>query len=169
MIFTDSCSGSWRRIVVDWSLPHENLKVFGSRAESLPPSTRLRRPWKSSRADGVLAWYAPPVGTAVQRFAVALPRDKRKQRPAKECLNELSLVETPPLAARRLISRTTNNQKPITGVPFGHQLPVVRFATPLVVIMPTRRMAPFGWKIFIKLVQVRRVDDKTGCRRQQAV
>jgi putative transposase len=34
------------------------------------------------------------VGKAVQRFALALPRDKAKQRLANECLNELSLVET---------------------------------------------------------------------------
>ena len=34
------------------------------------------------------------VGKAVQRFALALSRNKAKQRLAKECLNELSLVET---------------------------------------------------------------------------
>ena len=33
-------------------------------------------------------------GKAVQRFTLALPRDKAKQRLAKECLIELSLVET---------------------------------------------------------------------------
>jgi len=34
------------------------------------------------------------VGRAVQRFAAALPRDKAKRRLVKECLNEMSHVET---------------------------------------------------------------------------
>ena len=34
------------------------------------------------------------VGRAVQRFAAAISRDQAKRRLAKECLNELSLVET---------------------------------------------------------------------------
>ena len=34
------------------------------------------------------------VGKSAQRFALALFRNKAKQRLAKECLNELSLVET---------------------------------------------------------------------------
>jgi putative transposase len=39
------------------------------------------------------------VGKAVQRFEASLPKDLAKRRMVKECLNELSLVETRPYAA----------------------------------------------------------------------
>jgi hypothetical protein len=35
------------------------------------------------------------VGRAVQRFAAVLSRDREKRKLVKECLNELSFVETP--------------------------------------------------------------------------